>query len=325
MRARGAAVQIFDLAPRNKLAPLWQWFAFMAALLRSGRSGGALYLPLSGGVRQLIDLAFALPAKWLGLRIYVHHHSFAYLNHGPWHARWAFGVLRGATHIVLCGSMGDKLAARYGIAFSRIRVLSNAAFMALAAEPGVLPHAAQPRISLGFLSNITAEKGIFKFFDAVDALNAAGVDCHAVIAGPVDTSIQSAFAERMASFTNVEHMGPVYGAAKGQFFGRIDVLLFPTQYSNEAEPVTLWEAMAQGVPVIALQRGCIQGMVPLEAGCVVDRPDDYVAAVVQEISALRATPALLPARRAAAKNAFITARAAYVQALDALITEIHQP
>ena len=100
MRGRGAAVQVFDMAPRSRLAPLWQWLAFMGVLLRAGRSGrggGALYLPISGGVRQLINLAFALPAKLLGLRIFVHHHSFAYLNQSPWHARWAFAVLRHAT------------------------------------------------------------------------------------------------------------------------------------------------------------------------------------------------------------------------------------
>jgi glycosyltransferase involved in cell wall biosynthesis len=325
MRARGAAVQVFDMAPRSKLAPLWQWLAFMGALLRAGRSGrggAALYLPISGGVRQLIDLAFALPAKLLGLRIFVHHHSFAYLNQSPWHARWAFAVLRNATHIVLCGSMGHKLAARYGIAAHNTRVLSNAAFMALAAEPGPALQADNAQTTLGFLSNITAEKGIFKFFDALDALAAAGVDCRAVIAGPVDPSIQSAFAARLGATAHVRHIGPVYGEAKGQFFSSIDVLLFPTQYANEAEPVTLWEAMAQGVPVVALQRGCIQGMVPLDAGRVVDQPDDFAAAVVQEVSALRATPALLQARRVAAKNAFATARAAYVQALDALLDAI---
>lgn len=323
MQDNGARVEVFDMAPRNLLAPLLKWLAFLTKLLTpSPSTGKTLYLPFSGGKRQLVDLAFALPAKWLGFGLFVHHHSFAYLNATPWVARFALAVLKGATHVALCPAMGQRLCQQYGIAPSRVRVLSNAAFLECPASTGSNDAVSPSHLTLGFLSNITAEKGIFSFFDALDGLRAKQIPFDAVIAGPVSPEVKAQFDARLAASVGVKHVGAVYGEAKNQFFAKLDLLLFPTLYANEAEPVTLWEAMAHGVPVIALQRGCIQGMVPADAGRVVLAPSIFTSAVEEEVVAMSSSPSLRRSRRIAARAAFEAAQLQSKAALKSLLEEM---
>lgn len=316
-------VKVFDLAPRNWFAPMSQWVSFVVSMVVSlGNSGKTLYLPISGGLRQLVDLAFAIPAKWFGFRLFVHHHSFAYLNAKPWFSKLAFTVLKNATHIALCPAMGHRLCQQYGIAPERIRVLSNAAFLEINTAAMREVTSLSPCLTLGFLSNITAEKGIFTFFDALDELHAKCITFKALIAGPVSPEVKSKFDSRLAATPGVQHVGAVYGDAKDQFFSQLDLLLFPTLYANEAEPVTLWEALAHSVPVIALQRGCIQGIVPPSAGRVVLDPADFANAVAEEVLAMSTSPALLESRRVAARAAFEDARLQSKRTLKALLEEM---
>ncbi len=68
-------------------------------------------------------------------------------------------------------------------------------------------------------------------------------------------------------------MGPLYGAQKEQFYRQLDVFLFPTNYANEAEPLVIYEAMRQGVHVIACDRGSIAEMLGNGAGLAVAREE----------------------------------------------------
>ena len=323
LQSVGAKINIFDLTPRNVLASLLKWLFFLVKILTpSGGASMTLYLPISGGIRQLVDLTFAIPARLLGFRMFVHHHSFAYLNAKPWFARIAFFVLKDATHITLCHAMRQRLCEQYGIAPGQVRVLSNAAFLEINTANNERDVESSPCITLGFLSNITAEKGIFSFFDAIDGLIAQQIRFKALIAGPVSPEVKAQFDARLAATPDAQYVGAVYGDAKNHFFGQVDLLLFPTLYANEAEPVTLWESMAHGVPVIALQRGCIQGMVPSNAGRVVVEPAAFATAVVEEVKAMMATPSLLAQRRQAARKAFEQARQSSRLNLDSLMQEM---
>ena len=60
------------------MTQLLQPFRYIAWCLK-GRDC-SLYLALSGGHGQLFDWPYVMIAKILGSRIFIHHHSFAYLN-----------------------------------------------------------------------------------------------------------------------------------------------------------------------------------------------------------------------------------------------------
>lgn len=311
---------VFDLAPKpNRLSFIHTWWLFLVLVVRDKPS--ALYLALSGGNRQWVDFAFLLVARLRSIPIFVHHHSFSYLNKKTLSAALCLRFLRSAIHIVLCGFMGEKLVMQYAVDHRNCRVLSNAAFLEDIDTPElVTPLTASVRV--GFLSNITLDKGIHEFFSVLHEASCAGLSLEGVIAGPVDPSIRDSFAESLADNTNVRHIGPVYGADKKSFFANIDVLFFPSRYPNEAEPVTILEALGHGVPVVAFDRGCIGGMVPGSAGQVINYSAHFVEQTIAAIRPLAESPTKLASARKAARASFEANLSSNKALLDALIFEI---
>ena len=231
----------------------------------------------------------------------MHHHSFAYLNRRSRLTALCMKTLGNAQHIALCPEMAKGISTTYGIPQQQLTVLSNAAFLP-ALETGAMDSTnaqSTTPIRIGFLSNITAEKGIFEVFSTLRQADNAGIAYEAEIAGPVDAGIQQQFQSELATLPKARHVGPLYGADKQRFFQRIDLLLFPTRYQNEAEPVTLHEALQAGATVVAASRGCIGGMLPDHCGAA--RPAEQFEA--QALETLKELDQLDQAQRSARRQA----------------------
>jgi len=234
--------------------------AMTRALLTSPRA--AVYMVLDSGSGAWGSALLALMARIAGVPLVVHHHVFNYFT-TPSPAAELFFRLAGprALHLTLCACMAEQLCERYGHDRTTL-VLSNPAFVQVSGN-------ARPRtrlLRLGFLGNATWDKGVGLFMETVRHLSSQGVVLEAQIAGPVkDRTLAAAIATFIAE--DPEHrtaLGPVYGAAKHAFLDSIDVLLFPSQYVNEAQPLTIYEALALGAPVLATDRGCIPEQLPRE-------------------------------------------------------------
>jgi glycosyltransferase involved in cell wall biosynthesis len=78
-----------------------------------------------------------------------------------------------------------------------------------------------------------------------------------------------------------EYIGPVFGEAKEVFYRQLDVFLFPTKYANEAEPLVVYEALRQGVYVIACDRGAISEMLRNGAGVAFSQNQIIESAALQ--------------------------------------------
>lgn len=278
-------VEVFDRAP-NRDAPalgvlqqLLRPWKFLATCV--GKHDTTLYLALSGGRGQLIDLLYVLTAKLFRRTIFIHHHSYLYINSPTALNRCFFALVRNANHIVLSPKMGTELARAYDLDPAGVRVVSNAAFYSGGDELQVQVNDAAP-LQLGFLSNITFEKGFVEFFDVLAVLEQRGIAYQAHIAGPVATDARQTLDRLLQSTAHVEYVGPVYGAEKERFYRQLDVFLFPTRYANEAEPLVIYEAMQRGVHVIACDRGSIAEMLRDGAGLVFSR-DAVVEAAAKHL------------------------------------------
>lgn len=318
--AADARVCLIDTAParldRGMSARLVRLPRVMRGLVRLAGSrqvrGAALYIGVSGGVGQVYDLAFVLLARARGMRVFVHHHSFAYLHA---RRRLACGLVRAAgrdaIHITQSEGMAERLRSLYGAA--DVTAVSNAVFLVGAAETVRVPPRAALR-TLGFLGNIAVEKGIFEFLDLMAALRRSGMPLKGRIGGPYqDAATEVQVSQRLRDLPDVEYVGAKYGAEKDAFFDSIDTLIFPTLYANEAEPLVIFEAMQHAVPVIAYGRGCIPERVTQECGCVIPPGQSFVPAALAQIEAWMRAPSIFHAASVAAVSRFATLQQASAQ------------
>jgi glycosyltransferase involved in cell wall biosynthesis len=304
---RRMPVEVFDRAPRmdRRLLTLLQQavnpMRFLAHCIM--RRNVVLYLALSGGRGQVIDFGYLLVGKLFRRPIFVHHHSFAYINSPSTLNRFVFALIRNDAHIVLSRKMGDSLTKIYRLDAAAVRVVSNAAFYSPApgGEQDSKPDSEPLRI--GYLSNITFDKGFVEFFDILARLKERGIAYRASIAGPLAPAARTTFDTLLREAGDVEYLGPIYGAEKERFYEQLDIFLFPTKYVNEAEPLVVYEAMRQGVHVIACDRGAIAEMLRNGAGLVFSNEKIVESAAEQIARFSEDRPALRSARLLSAQQA----------------------
>jgi glycosyltransferase involved in cell wall biosynthesis len=263
---------------------------------------GTLYMSASGGLGQVYELVFLLLARLCGMRVFLHHHSFAYLDEPRLLTRLLLRTAGDHTvHITQSRGMVHRLQHVYRV--NRAFAVSNAVFFVNRSLGEVTLR--KSIHTLGFISNIAPEKGIFEFLDLMAAAGAAGFPLRGRLAGPFqDADTERAVYEQLRSLSNVEYVGPQYGADKDTFYAGIDVLVFPTRYYNETEGIVNHEAMSRGIPVIAYGRGCIPEIVGFDCGLVIDPSEPFVPAALAQLGRWLADPAAFRAASKAAATRF---------------------
>jgi glycosyltransferase involved in cell wall biosynthesis len=283
----------------------------LQAILLLGRTAGVqgrvLYMTADGGAGMIYNIIVAAIGTLLGYRVFLHHHSFAYIDRKTlWMAILSRILAARGTHVVLCPAMVDGLRAQYPI--GKTLELSSAALLAPAAFRK--PHVDGP-LRLGFLSNLIIEKGVDTSIALLRAARAEALDVTLTIAGrapdqrPLDL-IDDAQRELGDA---IEYVGPLSDAEKDRFLETIDVFLFPSRYFNEAQPRAVLEALAFGVPVLTIARSCITTDMGEGAGLCASSSASFVAEALpylrtwtRDASAL-ATMSLAAASRSEALHA----------------------
>jgi glycosyltransferase involved in cell wall biosynthesis len=290
LTAAGAKLTIINLSAPNlgrelvaRLTRLPKVLAGISQLaLKRRLKGDTLYISVSGGMGQLYEIAFVVLAKLRGMRLFIHHHSFAYLNEPSLVARILMKVSgSSAVHVTQCFRMVERIKTIYGVA--QIVPISNAVFLVHRHPSKVL---ARQRLEvLGFISNIAAEKGVYEFLDLLREVENLELPIRGVLAGPFqDSETEQRVRARLLQMRNVEYVGSKYGSEKEAFYSQIDALIFPTQYVNETEGIVNHEAMSVGVPVIAFGRGCISEFIGADCGKVIDQSAPFVSTAIEQIS-----------------------------------------
>ena len=222
------------------------------------RGGRAASIGANGGWGMLYTLGLVAAARASGLKMFLHHHSYAYIDRrsGLMATLCAIGGAR-LQHVFLAQSMQEAFFARYPQKSAAL-LLPNAIFVPT--RPTRATRSAG-RIRVGLLSNLGPEKGLYDFIETARQVKAAQLPVEMLLAGPVPRpqdakAINAAEAEGL-----LRALGPLYGKDKYAFFQKLDLFLFPTRYLNEAQPTVIYEALAAGVPVLAFARGAIADQV----------------------------------------------------------------
>jgi len=327
---RGVDVNVYDLSGGTLQRGIGVRLARVGRVARnilrfagvaSRAHGSVLYLGLSGSWGQAYEIVFVALARVFGFTLYLHHHSFAYLNRSKKLTRvliWIAG--KGAHHVTLCDSMATALRRHYGRDLL-VRVVSNAALI----EPWHHESASRRTAlrSLGYLGNISREKGVLLFIEILEELNKRGAKLVGRIAGPFqDDEIKAIVLDRITGSGYLHYLGPQYEGEKIRFLDSIDVLVFPSRYENEAEPLTVHEAMSRGAPVLSLDRGCIREIVPCEAGAVLKDNETIVSRAADVLMEWWRNPEMVAVKSEGAIEAYLKLRQLHLSNLTALCSEM---
>lgn len=325
--ALGGKIAVIDSAPssldRSLVARLGRLPNVLRGLVRLAgihvSHDSTIYMSISGGYGQVYEVLFLLLARLRGMRIFVRHCSFAYLDEPNWLARALVKIAGSdAVHVTQSKGMADRMKMLYGA--KNVVPISNAV---LYPQDQIEVRARKQLRTLGFLSNLSAEKGILEFLDLLAAVAAQGLPLGARIAGQFqDEEIERQVMERLKELHNVEYVGGVYGSQKNEFFASIDALVFPTRYKNETEAKVNHEAMSRGIPVIAYGRGCIPEILGSDCGLVIDPAAPFVPAALAQIEAWVSDPAAFEAASKAAAARFARTYEENEQRWRALLEEL---
>lgn len=152
------------------------------------------------------------------------------------------------------------------------------------------------RLSLLFLAACTEEKGIFASLEAVALAREKipWLTINLIVAGDfVARADRERFDQRISRSDlagAVIYVGFVGEERKYQLLRESDCLLFPSVYPHEGQPVSIIEAMAFGLPVIASAWRGIPEMLPRGEGkLIAGQTADAIANAIAEIAAAEAT------------------------------------
>lgn len=240
----------------NFLVKIQIFFLAILSLMKVNYRFNKCYFILSGGYGILFEIFILLFLRLYKKKIIIHHHNFSYLNKFSFLFQIAFLISgKNSLHIVLCKKMKNKLK-RY-ILIKKIIILSN---IFLYQSSKNIFKLNKKKINIGFISNITFDKGIKSFFDLFHKLDKSLFK--GILAGPfMNDKVKNYSISELRVLKNISYIGRVYGYKKTNFYKNIDILIFPTNYNNEAEPLVIYEAFSNNIPVISNPIGCISEMI----------------------------------------------------------------
>lgn len=233
-----------------------------------------LYRPLNGGFAQIYDIIYIIIARVFRLKVFLHHHSFFYLNERKFLSNILIKLSsRRFTHIVLGARMKDLLKEKYSLN-AEIFTLSN-----IFITENHLTHVKQDKndlIVIGHLANLTRDKGVLRFIKTIKFLNKIGLKIKGEIAGPIfESDIKEIIFNEVSDNEFLSYHGPLYGEDKEVFLKKLDIFLFPSNYNNEAEPLVLYEAAKYGSLLVSSSIGCIKEVVYSLDGISLDNDSEH--------------------------------------------------
>jgi glycosyltransferase involved in cell wall biosynthesis len=202
--------------------------------------------------------------------------------------------------------------------------ISNLAFLELgfASRPRAAPVGRALR--LGFLANIQLTKGVDTFVRTIGQLREAGQEIEARIAGPFQDQAAKDVVRSAAAAGLVHYVGPVFGSDKQRFLDDIDVLLFPSRYANETEPLVVLECMAAGAPVLATPVGCLPRILGTDNPLLI-LAEDFASQALALITQFRDDPASYESASALALSQVSDRRSGAQAERDAFFRSVTAP
>jgi glycosyltransferase involved in cell wall biosynthesis len=240
---------------RDGSKPLKAWqaarsLAIFLAWLLAGRVA-LLHVHIASDASFWRKALFIVPARLLGVPYLLHMHGGSFIDFYRARSRpvqrfirWVYGGAR----CVIALSEEWRSALSTMQPASRIRVIANP----IAIPPWrPAPDGAPPRVL--FLGVVCERKGVHDLLRAWPAVLRRVPDARLVLAGSGDVDAARALAGKLGIEESVETPGWVLGDDKARLLNAATAFTLPSHF--EALPMSVLEAMAAGLPVVATRVG----------------------------------------------------------------------
>ena len=113
------------------------------------------------------------------------------------------------------------------------------------------------------MSNLVPDKGINVFLDAINLLNnQKHKNFKAKVIGDSNNiNFLKKIKKKIRNLPNVKYLGKMYGKKKFKELNNSSAFVLPTNYFNEAFPISILEAMSLKLPIISSKVGGIPDIV----------------------------------------------------------------
>lgn len=279
------------------------------ALWRDGCQGGSLLIALDGGTGLYLNIIEMMIARRSFSQVFVYHHSSkAVVARSPAMAQLVRAAGPKARHVLCSDEMARRFATLYSLRGATI-VVDNAAYVS-----NTTPHAGRREtdvLVLGFLGNLIRSKGVLDALATLKLLRQEGLAAKLIIAGPfVDPDVRDELlaAKRLLGDA-LEMVGPISPDDRHAFFARLDALMFPSRYPHEANPLVVSEAMAAGVPVIAVAHRFVAEILEAMPDALIPADVPFAPAAAALLRTWAAHPGELAQRSLAVRTSFLERKA----------------
>lgn len=286
LESRGAGSAVFS--------PVFLALALIKILM--GRLSGQLvgvHVNMAERLSLLRKGIIVLFAKSMGVPVVLHLHA-AQLHHG-YHAvpsllqRLIRLVFLHADSVIVLGTQAQQfIVEEMGVPAQRVDLVTNG--VPISSEPRRTFNANEP-FNVLFLGNLSERKGVS---DLLKALATPGLMARqgkwlARFAGGGDVAHYQALADALGIADRVEWLGWADQALATKLVANADVVILPSY--DEGLPLTILEALAKGVAVIATPVGEIPTVLTPDVDALLVNPGD-VSAIAQALLRLMDEPAL---------------------------------
>lgn len=225
--------------------------------------------------------SLALVARLRGARVVVHAHGGQIRTwlRGPLRRLLVRLALRPAD-VVVAVSEGERQALSRALGPARVRLIRNGVDVNTF-DPGDARTSGRPIIL--YVGLLTPRKGVIDLVRASDELAARGVEHELrLVGGTPDEGVEAEREVRAAAGSEVRFLGAQPHDRMAECYREADVFCLPSWW--EAMPLSILEAMASGLPVVATQVGDIPHVVAHgETGLLVPPQDPDALADALEV------------------------------------------
>ncbi|GAA0486550.1 glycosyltransferase family 4 protein [Salinibacillus aidingensis] len=164
--------------------------------------------------------------------------------------------------------LGKKLSKNYKGLVQKVKVVSNGIPFNFIKTDEIHSKPNKDFFSILYLSNLMEEKGYIDLIKATTELINEGYNLQLNLAGSIfnkeDFNEVLQYIENKKVDKYITYCGIKKGDEKKDLFLGADVMVLPTKYKVEGQPMSIIEGMAAGLPIISTNKGIIAELI---AGC----------------------------------------------------------